>query len=206
MQARGNHADHRNGEALARQIKAKCLDSQFLQTLYDQSKYDARFSCAKRQMGRVLRDRLQQSALIGIDRRALQVDAILGVERVIAALAAFGYDDGVGQFELTHFENSRADRGLERRPRGEAEGKTGTVRPAGDGRDAGHADIRRDIEQPCPALHRCAMPELPQQTFRHDAGFMLRRNRSGQLTAPPPQAGRIALDQFQQAVQCCGVP
>ena len=41
------------------------------------------------------------------------------------------------------------------------------------------------------------MPELPQQSFRHDAGFMLRRNRSGQLTAPPPQAGRIALDQFQ---------
>ena len=62
-------------------------------------------------MVRVLRDRLQQSALIGIDRRALQVGAILGVERVIAALAAFGCDDGVGQFVLTHFERSRADRG-----------------------------------------------------------------------------------------------
>ena len=32
-------------------------------------------------MGSVLRDRLQQSALIGIDRRALQVDAILRVQR-----------------------------------------------------------------------------------------------------------------------------
>ena len=157
-------------------------------------------------MGRVLCDRLQQSALIGIDRRALQMDAVLGVERVIAALAAFGCDDSVSQFELTHFECSRSDRGLKRRARGEAEGKTGTVRPARDGRDAGHADIRRDIEQPCPALHRCAMPELPQQTFRDDAGFMLRRNRSGQLTASPPQAGRIALDQFQQAVQRCGIP
>jgi hypothetical protein len=69
LQARGNHADYRNGEALAREVKAKCLDSQFLQTLYDQLKYDARFSCAKRQMVGVLRDRLQQSALIGIDRR-----------------------------------------------------------------------------------------------------------------------------------------
>ena len=157
-------------------------------------------------MGRVLCDRLQQSALIGIDRRALQMDAVLGVERVIAALASFGYNDGVGQFELTHFERSRADRGLKRRPRGKAEGKTGTVGPARDGRDAGHADIRRDIEQPRPTLHRGAMPELPQQSFRHDAGFMLRRNRSGQLTAPPPQAGRIALDQFQQAVQCCCIP
>jgi hypothetical protein len=35
LQAWGNHADHRDGEALAREIKAKCLDSQFLQTLYD---------------------------------------------------------------------------------------------------------------------------------------------------------------------------
>ena len=107
----GNHADHRNGEALAHQIKAKCLDSQFLQTLYDQFKYDARFSCAKGKMGRVLRDRLQQSAPIGVDRRALQMDAIRGVERVIATLAAFGCDDGIGQFELTHFQNRGADRG-----------------------------------------------------------------------------------------------
>ena len=157
-------------------------------------------------MGCVLRDRLQQSAPIGIDRRALQMDAILGVERVVAALAAFGCDDGIGQFELAHFHDRGADRGLQRRPRGETEGKTGTVRPARDGRDAGHADIRRDIEQPCPARHRCAMPELPQQIFRHDAGFVLRRNRSGQLTAPPPQAGGIALDQFQQAVQRRGIP
>jgi hypothetical protein len=36
LQARGNHADHRNGEALAREIEEKCLDSQFSQTLYDQ--------------------------------------------------------------------------------------------------------------------------------------------------------------------------
>ncbi len=157
-------------------------------------------------MGRILRDRLQQSALIGIDRRALQVGTILGVEGVIAALAAFGCDDGVGQFVLTHFESSRANRGLERRPCGEAERKTRAVPPAGDGRDAGHADIRRDIEQPRPALHRDATPELPQQSFRQDAGFMLRRNRSGELTAPPPQAGRIALDQFQQAVQRRGIP
>ena len=135
-------------------------------------------------MDRVLRDRLQQSALIGIDRRALQVGAILGVERTIAALAPFGHNDGVSQFELTHFQNCRAYRGLKRRPRGKADGKTGTVGPARDGRDAGHADIRREVEQPCPALHRCAMPELPQQAFRHD--LMLRRNRSGQLTAPPP--------------------
>ncbi|HEY6601783.1 MAG TPA: hypothetical protein VI009_08200, partial [Xanthobacteraceae bacterium] len=107
-------------------------------------------------MGRILRDRLQQSALIGIDRCALQVGAILCVERVIAALASFGYNDGVGQFDLTHFECSGAGRGLERRPRGEAESKTGTVRPARDSRHAGHAEIRRDIEQPCPALHRSA--------------------------------------------------
>ena len=108
-------------------------------------------------MDRVLRDRLQQSALISIDRRALQVGAILGVERTIAALAPFGHNDGVSQFELTHFQNCRAYRGLKRRPRGKADGKTGTVGPARDGRDAGHADIRGDIEQPCPARRRCAM-------------------------------------------------
>jgi hypothetical protein len=62
------------------------------------------------------------------------VGAILGVECVIAALAAFGCDDDVGQFELAHFERSRAGRSLQRRPRGEAEGETGTIRPAGDGR------------------------------------------------------------------------
>jgi len=36
LQAWGNHADHRNGEALARQIETECLDSQFFQTLDDQ--------------------------------------------------------------------------------------------------------------------------------------------------------------------------
>ena len=157
-------------------------------------------------MIRLPRNRLQQFALIGIDRRALQMNAILGVKRVIAALNALGCDDGIGQFELTHFHNRGADRGLKRRPRREAESKTGAVRPARDGRDAGHADIRRDVEQPCPALHRCAMTELSQQTFRHGASFVMRRDRSGQSTAPPPQAGGIALDQFQQAVQCRGIP
>nr|WP_235984125.1 hypothetical protein [Bradyrhizobium australiense] len=157
-------------------------------------------------MGGALFDRLQQSALVGVDRCPLQVDAILSVERFIAAFAAFGCNDVVGQFELAHFHNRRADRSLERRPCGEAESKTGTVRPAGDGRDAGHADIRRNVEQPSPARRRDAVPKLLQQVCRHDAGFRLRRKRSRQLTASPPQAGCIALDQFQQAMQRCGVP
>ena len=188
LQAGGDHADHRNSEALARQVNTECIDSELLQTLDDQTEYGALFSCVEREMIRLPRNRLQQFALIGIDRRALQMDAILGVERIIAALNALGCDDGIGQFELTHFQNRGADRGLQRRPRREAESKTGAVRPARDRRDAGHADIRRDVEQPCPALHRCAMPEPPQQIFRHGASFVMRRNRSGQSTAPPPQA------------------
>src|SRR5256886_3165348 len=57
--------------------------------------------------------------------RALQMDAILGVERVIAALNALGCDDGIGQLELTHFDNRAADCGLKRLPRREAVNQTG---------------------------------------------------------------------------------
>ena len=81
-------------------------------------------------MDRVLRDRVQQYAPIGVDRRAPQMDAILGIERVIAALASLGCNDGIGEFELTHFHNCGADRGLQCRPRREAESKSGTIRPA----------------------------------------------------------------------------
>ena len=178
----------------------------FSKRSYDQSKDIARFSCANRRMRSALGDRLQQHATIGIDHRAPQVGAILRIERGIAALAALGGDDSIGQFELAHLRNRGAHRGLQLRPRREAEGKTGTIRPAGDGRDRGHADIRRNIEQPGPAPRRCAVPELPQQIFSRDAGFMLRRNRAAELTAPPPQRGGVALDQFQETVQRCGLP
>ena len=152
---------------------------------------------SNRKMRTALGDRLQQHALIGIDHRAPQMGAILRIERGISALAALGGDDRIGQLELAHLRNRGAHRGLERRPRREAEGKTKTIRPAGDGRDRGHADIRRNIEQPGPARRRCAVPEPTQQIFCCDAGFMLRRNRAAELTAPPPQRGRVALDQFQ---------
>ena len=77
-------------------------------------------------MGRVLRDRLQQSAPIGVDRRALQMDAIRRVERLIAALAALGRDDGIGQFELTHFQKiaertAAANSGRAARPKAKPE-------------------------------------------------------------------------------------
>ena len=169
----------------------------FSKRSYDQSKDFAPFSCANRKMRGVLGNRLQQHALIGIDHRAPQVGAILRIECAIPALAALGGDDRIGQFELAHLRNRGAHRRLQPRPRREAEGKTGTIGPAGDGRDRGHADIRRNIEQPGPAPRRCGVPELPQQIFSRDAGFMLRRNRSAELTAPPPQRGRVALDQFQ---------
>ena len=67
-------------------------------------------------MGCVLRDWMQQPALIGIDCRALQMDTILSIEGVIAALAALGGDHNIGQLELTHFH----DRGPHRHREGRA--------------------------------------------------------------------------------------
>ena len=64
-------------------------------------------------MERVLRDRVQQFALIGVDRRAPQMDAVLAIQCVIAALASLGCNDGIGEFELTHFHDCGADRGLQ---------------------------------------------------------------------------------------------
>jgi hypothetical protein len=134
------------------------------------------------------------------------MDAILGVERVIAALAAFGCDDGVGQFELTHFQNRRSGPRLERRPRGEAEAKpepsarqeTAATQGTPISVVISSSHVRRGTDAPCRSCRNKPSATMPASC----CGGIDRAS----LTAPPPQAGRIALDQFQQAVQRCGVP
>ena len=158
------------------------------------------------QMLFTLRHRLQQRTSIRIDHGgAPPMTPVPLVERGLPALAALRLDDRKGKFELTHFQNGGAGGGLECRPRSKAEGKTKTVRAAGDGSDAGHPDVRRYIEQPAPPP-RSVLPQPRQQRLGHDVGLMLRRDRPATVATPPPQAGRIPLDQLKHAVQGRGVP
>src|SRR6266436_9206759 len=102
-------------------------------------------------MLRTLRRRLQQQASIRVDQGgAPPMNPVPFVERGLPALPAFRLDDRMSKFDLTHFQNGGAGRGLERRPLSQAKGKTKAIRQAGDRSDAGHADVSRDIEQPAP--------------------------------------------------------
>ncbi len=78
----------------------------------------------------------------------------------------------MGQFELAHFQDRGASRGLERRPRRKAEGETETIGQAGDGHDAGHANIGGYVEQPA-APRGNLLPQLRQQGPGFDLGLML---------------------------------
>ncbi len=49
------------------------------------------------------------------------------VERGFPALAAFRFDDRLGKFDLTHFQNGSASRCRECWPRSKAKGKTKTI-------------------------------------------------------------------------------
>ena len=74
---------------------------------------------------------LQQCALAGIDRnRALHMDAILCIERRLAALAALRLDHRVSELDLTQLEYGGTGCGLQRQARRKAESKTASVRPA----------------------------------------------------------------------------
>jgi hypothetical protein len=111
-----------------------------------------------------------------------------------------------GQLELAHLRNRGAHRGLQPRPRREAEGKTGTIARQETAATEGTPTSVVISSNQCPAPRRCGVPELPQQIFSCDAGFMPAAESIVRTDRPPPQRGRIALDQFQETVQGCGLP
>ena len=137
--------------------------------------------------------------------RAPPMNPIPRIERGFAALAALRFDHRMGKFALAHFQNGGAGRGLKCRPRGQAKGKAKSVRHAGDRGNAGHADIRRDVEQPA-ASRRSTLPQLRQQSLGRDLRLVPRRDRFATVAALPPKAGGVPLDQFEQSVQGRRVP
>ena len=186
--------------------RAKGLDTESLQMFRDELQHGIRVGGVDGKVLRWLRHRLQQQASIRVDRgRPAPMNPVSLVERGFPALPALRFNHRIGQFALAHFQNGAAGRGCECRPRGEAKGKTKTIRRAGDRRNAGHADIRRDIEQPAPP-RRSILPQPRQQRLGHDVGLVPGRDRSAAVAAPPPKAGRVAFDHLQQPVQRRRVP
>ena len=71
---------------------------------------------------------MQKCATVGVDRRsALQVATIPLVERGLAALAPFGLDHGLRQFDLAQFQHGRPRGRLQGPPRRETKGKAEAV-------------------------------------------------------------------------------
>jgi hypothetical protein len=93
-----------------------------------------------------LQHRLQQRTSIRVDDGGAPArNPVPLIERGLPALAALCLHDRMSKFDLTHFQDGGAG-GVERRPRGKAEGETEAIRRAGHGRDARHLDIRRNVE------------------------------------------------------------
>src|SRR5437879_4422200 len=108
------------------------------------------------------------------------MDAVSLVQCVFPALTAFCLDHRMGKFNLTHFQDSGARRGCERRPSRQAKGQTEAMRRAGEASDAGYTDVRRNIEQPAPS-RRGVLTQALQHFRSNDMGLVLRRDRSAAL-------------------------
>src|SRR5260221_1250335 len=98
-------------------------------------------------MLRTVRRRLQQQASIRVDQGgAPPMNPVPFVERGLPALPAFRLDDRMSKFDLTHFQNAGAGRGLERRPCSQAKAKTKAIRPAGNRTEPGQPESSRGID------------------------------------------------------------
>ncbi len=115
----------------AGQIEAVSIYAEFAEASDHRSQRERLVRRVDENMFRTPGAGMQQRTLVGIDRnRALDMDAILRIERRLAALSAFCLDHRVSKLDLTQFEYGGTGCGLQRQARREAEGKAESVRPA----------------------------------------------------------------------------